>query len=131
MTGQGKNLIKIWCVLAAVFILGGVSGVALDTIYNSAAVRNEESVPSMPGDAYFEMLKRELDLAPEQASYMQVILDDARAQYKNVCAEVRPRYDVVREIARGRMRVLLSPEQQKKFDQIVTQEDCKCPEQKK
>jgi hypothetical protein len=82
-------------------------------------------------EAYFETLKRELTLNDEQASAMRVILDRTRDDYKAVCADVRPRYDVVRERARGQMRALLSPEQQPRFDSIITSEDCRCPEPKK
>jgi hypothetical protein len=129
MTIQGKNLIKIWCVLVGIFVLGGVAGGALNSMYLARSA--DESVPSMrSGDAYFETLKRELDLDASQASQMREIIDEARIQYKSVCAEVRPRYEGLRESARARMRVLLSPDQQKHFDLIVTREDCQCPEQK-
>jgi uncharacterized membrane protein len=129
MTLQGKNLIKIWCVLIGIFLLGGVAGAALNNVYLARSASG--SVPSMQsGDAYFETLKRELDLDPNQASQMRAIIDDTRVQYKSVCAEVRPRYDGLRENARARMRVLLSPDQQRRFDLIVTREDCRCPDQK-
>jgi hypothetical protein len=82
-------------------------------------------------DAYFDTLKRELTLSDEQASSMRAILDRTREDYKAVCADVRPRYDVVRERARGQMRALLNAEQQPRFDAIITQEDCRCPEPKK
>jgi hypothetical protein len=38
---------------------------------------------------------------------------------------------VVRVRAREQMRALLMADQQQRFDLIVTQEDCKCPEPKK
>jgi hypothetical protein len=82
-------------------------------------------------DAYFETLKRELTLNDEQASSMRGILERTRDDYKAVCADVRPRYDVVRERARSQMRAVLAADQQPKFDTIVTQEDCRCPEPKK
>lgn len=129
MTIQGKNLIKIWCVLVGIFALGGVAGGALNSMYMARSAG--ENVPSLrSGDAYFETLKRELELDSYQASQMRTIIDEARVQYKSVCADVRPRYDGLRETARARMRVLLSPDQQKRFDLIVTREDCQCPEQK-
>jgi hypothetical protein len=128
MTTQGKNLIKIWCVLIGIFLLGGVSGAAIKTMYMARS--SGERVPSMGSDGYFEMLKQELDLDSNQASQMRTIVDEARVQYKSVCAEVRPRYDGLRESARSRMRLLLSPDQQKRFDTIVTREDCRCPDQK-
>ena len=139
MTGQKKNLIKTWCVLVFVFGLGVVTGslngfragrgIAEDTM--PAMSSRSESVPSMrSGDAYFETLQRDLELDAQQASLMRTIIDETRSQYKAVCAQVRPRYDALRENARARMRVLLTEEQQKRFETIVTREDCQCPEQR-
>jgi hypothetical protein len=140
MTEQKKNLIKTWCVLVFVFGLGVVTGslngfrvartVAEDSSY-SGAQPEAQAVPSMrTGDAYFETLQRELELDARQASLMRVVIDETRSQYKAVCAQVRPRYDALRENARARMRVLLTEEQQKRFETIVTREDCQCPEQR-
>lgn len=129
MTIQGKNLIKIWCVLVGIFVLGGVAGAAFNSMYLARSA--SDTVPSLgSGDAYFETLRRELDLDSNQASQMRTIIDEARVQYKTVCAEVRPRYEGLREGTRARMRVLLSRDQQQRFDLIVTREDCQCPEQK-
>jgi hypothetical protein len=82
-------------------------------------------------DAYFDTLKRELSLSPDQENSMRTILDRTREDYKSVCADVRPRYDAVRVRAREQMRALLTGDQQERFDLIVTQEDCRCPEPKK
>ena len=139
MTGQKKNLIKTWCVLVFVFGLGIVTG-SLNGFRQARGSTDDakpeihtaaEAVPSIrSGDAYFETLQRELELDANQASRMRTIIDETRSQYKSVCAEVRPRYDALRERARSRIRVLLTADQQKRFESIVTREDCQCPEQR-
>ena len=135
MNSQRKAQVKIWAAFLIVFALGGVTGASLDGIYRSrsnATPGSHAAVVSIRDtDAYFETLKRELTLNDEQASSMRAILDRTRDDYKAVCADVRPRYDVVRERARSQMRAVLAAEQQQKFDTIVTQEDCRCPEPKK
>ena len=134
MNSQRKMWLKTWLVLAVVFILGCVTGASLDGIYRLRAGSDRQVVtaPSIrETDAYFDTLKRELTLNPEQENSMQTILNRTRDEYKAVCADVRPRYDVVRSHAREQMRALLTPEQQERFDSIVTQEDCKCPEPRK
>lgn len=139
MTGQRKNLIKTWCVLVFVFGLGVVTG-SLNGFRQDRGAANAVGL-SMPspadsvvsirsGDAYFETLQRELELDARQASLMSTIIDETRTQYKSVCAQVRPRYDALRESARRRMRLVLTADQQKRFDSIVTREDCHCPEQR-
>ena len=139
MNEQRKNLIKTWCVLVFVFGLGIVTGslngfrqapgIAADAAPSTRSA--PETVPSIrSGDAYFETLQRELELDENQASRMRTIIDETRTQYKSVCADVRPRYDALREHARTQMRVLLTADQQKRFESIVTREDCQCPEQR-
>lgn len=124
---------KAWVAFLIVFALGGVTGASLDGIYRMrAAATNPAAAVSMRDtDAYFETLTRELTLSEDQSSAMRAVLDRTRDDYKAVCADVRPRYDVVREKARGQMRALLSADQQPRFDSIVTAEDCRCPELKK
>lgn len=134
MNSQKKMWLKTWLVLAVIFFLGCVTGASLDGIYRLRAGSDHQPVmaPSIRDtDAYFDTLKRELDLNSEQETSMRTILDRTRDDYKAVCADVRPRYDVVRVRAREQMRALLTSDQQQRFDMIVTQEDCKCPEPKK
>jgi hypothetical protein len=127
-----KTWMKIWSVLLAVFALGCVTGASLDGIYRlRASAERQTLTPSMRDtDAYFDTLKRELTLTENQSIEMRAILDRTREDYKAVCADVRPRYDALRERTRGQMRVLLTADQQPKFDSIITKEDCRCPEQK-
>jgi hypothetical protein len=123
--------VKVWGVLLVVFALGGVTGAAIGGLFGSPESIDESAHSIRDTDSYFETLKREIDLTPDQAEQMGAILTDMRDEYKSVCAEVRPRYHALRESARLRMRALLSAPQQERFDKIVTQEDCRCPEQKK
>ncbi|MFY9608442.1 MAG: hypothetical protein WAU45_07495 [Blastocatellia bacterium] len=133
MNAQNRMWLKVWSIATVIFALGCVTGAAIDGVYRTrvkdAAVSNAASMRDT--EAYFATLQRELSLDESQATAMHDILDRAREEYKAVCADVRPRYDVVREGARTRMRALLSTDQQPRFDEIVTAEDCRCPEQKK
>ena len=126
---------KAWVAFLIVFALGGVTGASLAGIYrlraNATANNPTVTVSMRDTDAYFETLKRELTLNDDQASAMHAVLDRTRDDYKAVCADVRPRYDVLRERARGQMRALLTADQQPRFDSIITAEDCRCPEPKK
>jgi hypothetical protein len=133
MNMRWKSWMKVWAVLLVVFALGCVTGASLDGIYRLRAKSDQPTLapPMRDTDAYFETLKRELTLTEDQSSAMRAILDRTREDYKAVCADVRPRYDSLRERTRSQMRALLTADQQPRFDSIITQEDCRCPEQKK
>jgi uncharacterized membrane-anchored protein YhcB (DUF1043 family) len=128
MNPQNKMLLKIWSGVVVVFILGCVTGAAIDGLYRSNLEKDQQALSIRETNQYFETLKREVNLTPEQVEKMSAILDQMRNNYKSVCAEVKPRYYSVREDARIKMRALLTHEQQQSFDKIVTQDDCKCPE---
>jgi hypothetical protein len=128
MNPQNKMLLKIWGGVVVVFVLGCVTGAAIDGLYRSGLEKDSHALSIRETNQYFETLKREVNLTSEQVEKMGAILDQMRNNYKSVCAEVKPRYYSVREDARIKMRALLTPEQQQNFDKIVTQDDCKCPE---
>jgi uncharacterized membrane protein len=130
MNRNRSLMLKVWATLAGVFLLGSVTGVAVSAIYRDRVNADLRSPSIREGDAYFLLLDRELKLSPEQATTIRGILDETRNNYKAICAEVRPRYDALRAAARMRMRSLLLPKQQGRFDEIVTQENCNCPDLK-
>src|SRR5918911_2346867 len=127
MTPRAKTRLKIWLVVLGVFVLGCLTGVALDS-----ALRLKGSVWERQGgrgprgrEDVFERMKRDLNLTDQQATDIRAILDQTRDEYRQLRQEVSPRYDAVRQQARARIRVLLNPEQQKVCDAKVAEHDAR------
>lgn len=131
MTSNQKAKWKGLGLLAFVFALGTLTGASVDGIYRARGAAARPALSLKENTEYFETLRRELALNPEQVTAVRTILDETRDEYKTVCSEVRPRYNVLRDRARNRLRALLDVEQKKRFDIIVTQESCNCPELQK
>jgi Spy/CpxP family protein refolding chaperone len=127
MTGRGKTLVKIWLAVVGVFALGCVTGISLDSVYRLRAggERSEARGPKRDKEEVFERMKRDLDLNDQQATQIRAILDQTRDEYRQLRSEVRPRYDAVRQNARTKIRALLTPEQQRKFDAKVAERDAR------
>jgi Spy/CpxP family protein refolding chaperone len=123
MTARGKTLVKIWLAVVGVFVLGLVTGFSLDSVYRLRAGNPSRS--DKREDRVFERMKRDLDLNEQQATQIRAILDQTREEYRQLRAEVRPRYDAVRQNARTKIRALLTPEQQQKFDAKVAERDAR------
>jgi Spy/CpxP family protein refolding chaperone len=127
MNRQNVIWLKVSGVLLVAFLLGGITGLSLGGLI--ARPTSTASTSLRDPEAYYRSLQRELDLTTAQSTEIKSILDDTRLEYRKVCSEVRPRYDALREQARNRMRSLLTPSQQQKFDNMVLQEDCStCPD---
>lgn len=125
MTERGKTLVKIWLAVVGVFILGCVTGISLDSVYRLRAGDRSEARKKNGKEEVFERMKRDLNLNEQQATQIRAILEQTREEYRQLRAEVRPRYDSARQNARTKIRALLTPEQQQKFDAKVAERDAR------
>jgi Spy/CpxP family protein refolding chaperone len=124
----GMPRLKILLVLLGVFILGGVTGASLDSLYRLRGRhegRRQEGGSRGGKNDMFEHMRRDLNLSEQQATEIRAILDQTRNDYRALRTEVRPRYDAVRQNARTRIRALLTPEQQKLFDARAAERDAR------
>ena len=123
MTLQGNARLKIWLVLLSVFALGCVTGALIDSAYRLH--RHLEMHGSRGDRELFEDLRRDLNLNDQQAAQVRAILEETQNQFRQLRVEVRPRYDALRQQASEKIRAVLTPEQQKRFDQIVAERDAR------
>lgn len=130
MTLSGRTRLKIWMVLVAVFVLGCVTGVALTGLYRSRASSGTESRERAMHER-FERMRTELNLTDQQTTAVRTILDETRNEYRALRTELRPRFEEPRTKARSRIRALLNPQQQQKFDVMVAQQDAQHDEEQK
>ena len=129
MTEIGRTRLKMWLVLVGVFALGSVTGAALTGLYRSRASGPAARERAM--HERFENMRRELNLTDEQTTAVRAILDETRNEYRALKTELRPRFEAPRQKARARIRALLTPEQQKKFDTMVAQQDAQRDDEQK
>jgi Spy/CpxP family protein refolding chaperone len=118
MTPRTNTRLKIWLVVVGVFVLGCVTGAALDSAYRLRGRDRHK-------DDGFEVMKRDLNLNEQQATQIRAILDQTRNDYRALRTEVRPRYDTIRQNARTRIRQLLTPDQQQRFDAKMAERDAR------
>ena len=131
MTLTGRTTLKIWLVLLVVFVLGSVTGAALTgLLYRSRAGGGAEAHERAMHER-FEKMRTELSLTDQQTTSVRTILDETRNEYRTLRAELRPRFEEPRMKARARIRALLTPEQQQKFDALVAQQDAQRDEDQK
>ena len=126
MTTRGRTRLKIWLVVVGVFALGCLSGVAFDGAYRlRAAGRDRAGERGHRGQDIFERMRADLSLTDEQARQVKTVLDETRDEFRTLSAECRPRYDAIRQKGRERIRALLTPEQQQRFDAKVAERDAR------
>ena len=130
MTSPGRTKLIMWTVLVAVFLLGSVTGAALSGLIRSRASGGRDSRERSANERFAKM-RTELNLTDQQTTQIRTILDETKNEYKALRTELKPRFDEPRLKARAKIRALLTPEQQQKFDAIVARYDARREEEEK
>ena len=121
MNEKSNSRLKTWLVLVAVFLLGAITGVGLSGVYRSKAKASFRDGGARNHQAMFERIRNDLSLNTEQSKEMQKVLDETAAEFRTLRGELRPRYEELRLKARGRMRAILTADQQQKFDSLMAE----------
>jgi Spy/CpxP family protein refolding chaperone len=132
MTPRSSTRLKMWLVIVGVFVLGAVTGAALDSLYRlRAGGSNHEGREQKRRGNIFDEMKSDLNLTDEQASAVRATIEQSREEFRALRNEVQPRYDAVRASARARIRALLNAEQQQRFDARMAERDARRGEGKR
>jgi Spy/CpxP family protein refolding chaperone len=104
----------------AVFVLGGAVG-GLGT-YLAGHMRDGHRRQRI-----VDRLTQQLQLTPDQQKQVEAILEDGHkhitAIYRESQDQARPQYDAVHNEIRSRIRAVLTPAQQPKFDEFLKRLD--------
>ncbi|GEM_PF-486138 len=126
MIARENARFKIWLILLSVFLLGCLTGAALDGVYRARPDAGKSGAAYQgKREAMFEDLRRDLNLSDEQAAAVRKILDETLREYEALRQEVRPRYEEARLRMQARLRALLRSEQQQRFDTKMAEWDAR------
>lgn len=110
----------MWATLGLTLIVGMSLGVALDRLLleREGYHRHREQ-----GAKLLAKLTDELELDSEQQATLEKTLASNRERAHTFWNESRAAFDKLRQQFRQDIRVLLNPEQKRKFEEMVTRED--------
>ncbi|MCG3164120.1 MAG: hypothetical protein JMDDDDMK_05603 [Acidobacteria bacterium] len=124
MTSQGKVKLQVWSLIVVVFVLGAVTGGSLDRLYLAKSDSLKSGGPGHRGPGrMIEKLKTDLNLSDEQVGRIRTIFEDSRKDFPPSRFAECPGFKESRARTRSRVRETLTPEQQKKYDEINAQRD--------
>ncbi|MBI2081016.1 MAG: hypothetical protein HYT86_04705 [candidate division NC10 bacterium] len=108
-------------VLLALYVLGIATGALGFTLYRTYAA------PDSPGgwrgrfdrERYVGRLTQALQLQEGQRQQLDQILDDARGEFGKLRQTIDPQVQAIKERTRARIRQMLAPDQQQRFEAFV------------
>ncbi len=134
MTSQGKVKLQVWLLIVVVFVLGSVTGASLDRLY---LAKSDSLKPDSPGregrqrgpERMIKKMTSDLSLNDGQVAKIRTIFEESRKEFPpNRFAEC-PGFKESRARTRARVREVLTPEQQKRYDEINAQRDAEMNKQ--
>jgi len=122
---RNKASIKTWAILFLVFALGCLTGVGIGGVYRSQTSASFRERRAREHEKMFEKMRTDLNLTDDQSKAMRQVLDETAGEFRALRTELRPRYEELRQKTRGRMRALLTADQQQKFDTLMSEIDAR------
>lgn len=124
MTSLGKVKIQVWFLILVVFLLGSVTGASVDRLIFMKGKGGPSAGGARRGPGQMvERMKTDLNLTDEQAASIRKIFEESRKEFPpwkfNECPGVKES----REKTRTQIRAILTPDQQKKYDEFNAQRD--------
>jgi Spy/CpxP family protein refolding chaperone len=112
-------------LIAVVFMLGALFGAVATHLWGERVWGQQDTYSSgrKPVNQVVANFTRELQLTPDQQTQVTAIIDDTRAQWRALYAPLDTQREQIRQQSRARIRALLTPEQQPKFDAFMQRLD--------
>jgi len=112
-------------LFVVVFLLGALLGGVADHLWQGRVLgQQSDSSDLMPTRAYIiEESTREMQLTPDQQKQLGAIIDDTRHRWNDLYAPLDAQKEQIRQEGRARVRAMLTPEQQLKFDAFMRRLD--------
>jgi len=112
-------------LFVVVFLLGALLGGVVNHLWQERVLGQQtESSVLMPTRAQIiEESTRELQLTPEQQKELGAVIDDTRHKWNELYAPLEAQKEQIRQEGRARLRAMLTPEQQLKFDDFMRRLD--------
>jgi Spy/CpxP family protein refolding chaperone len=125
-TSPSKTRREAALLVFVVFLLGLLVGSVGNHLWGERVWGRQEmgTRPSPPSrQQVVNDLTRELQLTPDQQKQLGPIIDDTRAQVRALYTPLDAQHEQIRQQGRARIRAILTPEQQPKFDQFMQRID--------
>jgi len=113
---------KIVSGILMVFLLGVLAGALLEhRVYQHRLGRFYRGGPQAAEDAIVRRLSRDLSMDDAQREQLRGIVHEAQAEIAPIRRQIRPRVEEIIEGAQAKVREILHPDQQQKFDKLVAE----------
>lgn len=115
---QGRTRMVGFGLLVATFLVGALSGAAVDRVLSAEEPpdRTTERRDGDDDDRRRSYVIDAVDMAPEQRAAIDAILKERSKRMRSVWREAEPRLDAITDSARSEIMQVLTPEQRAEYE---------------
>src|ERR1700723_621672 len=108
-----------------IFLLGALLGGLGNHMWGERVWGQQRVAPRgpLPKEQVISNFTRELQLTSEQQTQLGAILDDTRTKWESVSVPADAQKERIREESHARIRAILTPDQQPRFDDFMQRLD--------
>jgi Spy/CpxP family protein refolding chaperone len=117
--GSRKAVLLVLLVFVLGIGLGSVGTYVVTTRVHAARGQQPARNPAQT----MAMFTRDLNLNPDQQKQIETILSQTRARYAEIHSQADPEYERARQAGREKIRQVLTPEQEPKFEDLLRRID--------
>jgi len=119
-----KARLEAAALFLVVFVLGVVFGVVGNHVWGQRVSGEQAPINDKPTrDQVIQDLTQRLQLTPDQQKQIAVAIDDTRARWQALYAPLDSPREQIRQEGRAKIREVLTPDQQVKFDDFLKRLD--------
>lgn len=117
--------VKVLLAFLTIFLLGFAVGAMSLTVYHRRVETGRQSTWTgrFDRERYVKQMTEAVGIRPEQMAALNGVLDETRKEFLALRKRLDPQFDEIRQRARNRIRGILSPEQQARFELFVKRWD--------
>ena len=125
MPAQSRTRIVGFALLVATFLVGALSGAAVDRVLNAEEPEARATEGRDRDDRRRSYVIDRIDMATEQRASIDAILERRSERMRAVWQEVEPRLDAITDSARTEIMQVLTPEQRADYELKLEQRRAK------
>ncbi|HLC21418.1 MAG TPA: hypothetical protein VJM10_04840 [Candidatus Methylomirabilis sp.] len=120
-----ETRVKVLLAFLTIFLLGFAVGAMSLTVYHRRLETGRQSTWTgrFDRERYVKQMTEAVGIRPEQMAALNGVLDETRKEFLALRKQLNPQFDEIRRRARNRIRGILSPEQQARFELFVKRWD--------
>jgi flagellar biosynthesis chaperone FliJ len=122
-----ERSLKGKALVLAVFIIGIATGMLILNVYETRVSGTrpdggDRATRAERAQRDVSRIHDYLGLTEDQKQQVNEILENTRTEFRELQRQTRPQFTALQEASRGRIRAILSEEQQKKYDEFLAEQ---------